>query len=71
VADSKPNPPNNTPTDNHMKKHVTIVSAFLGLAAIAFLASSCGMKEVSTHKMGPPGKERTMSDQQMPSQAKR
>jgi hypothetical protein len=53
-----------------MKKHVTIVSVFLGLSAIAFLASSCGLKDANTHKMGPPGKERTMLDEQMPSRAK-
>ena len=52
-----------------MKRYVTIVSAALGLAAFALLASSCGLESGNSHQMGPPGKQHSMSDESMPSRA--
>ena len=43
----------------------TIASLGVLFAALAF--SSCADNGGSTHEMGPPGKSRTMSDEQMPS----
>lgn len=54
-----------------MKRYVTIVSAALGLAAFGLLTSSCGLESADTHRMGPPGKQHSMSDDQMPSRSGR
>lgn len=54
-----------------MKSYITIVSAAIGFAAIAFLASSCSLQSADTHQMGPPGKQHSMLDKKMPSRSNR
>jgi hypothetical protein len=58
-----------TPTKTMITYIKTAVAA-LGFLAIGFMASSCADSQTSgTHQMGPPGKSRTMSDEEMPTRA--
>jgi len=52
-----------------MKKYITIATAAIAFSAFGLLATSCGLNSSSTHKMGVPGKERSIPDAHMPGMA--